>query len=181
MPLIIRPSEAHDIPAILAIYAHAVLNTTNNFEFTPPDLAEMTRRREGVVLAGFPYLVAEREGSVLGYAYAAPFRTRPAYRASVENTIYIAPHAQRQGVGSALLGALISTCEAMGMRQMVAIIGDPAVGGSHALHMKHEFREVAYLPALAYKNGAWRDECFMQRGLGDGAQTPPDWGKRSSS
>jgi L-amino acid N-acyltransferase YncA len=177
MSIIIRPSKSSDLAAILAIYSHAVLHTTNNFEFSPPDLAEMARRREGVVSEGFPYLVAERAGAVVGYAYVSQFRSRPAYRASVENTIYIAPDAQRQGVGSALLAALIEVCTKMGMRQMVAIIGDPAQGGSRQLHARHGFREVGFLPAVAFKNDAWRDESFMQRALGDGAQTPPDWGK----
>src|SRR5437763_16931665 len=112
MSFLIRPSRETDLPAIAAIYAHAVANGTASFELTPPDVAEMARRRAALLEGGFPYIVAERDGAVLGYAYAGPYRTRPAYRSTVEDSIYVAPEARRQGGGRALLSALMREAEA---------------------------------------------------------------------
>ena len=122
--ILVRPSAGSDLPAITAIYAHAVVHGTASFELDPPDEAEMTRRRTALLEGGYPYLVAERDGAVLGYAYAGAYRTRPAYRSTVEDSIYVAPQAQGQGVGRLLLEALIRECEARDFRLMVAVIGD---------------------------------------------------------
>src|SRR5690606_12999582 len=123
----IRPARPADLPQITAIYSHAVLTGTASYEYDPPDLAEMTKRFEAIAANGFPWLVAHSDGRVLGYAYAGHFRTRPAYRFMVEDSIYIAPHAQGQGLGTLLLGELLARCEALGFRQMIAVIGDGAV------------------------------------------------------
>ena len=134
--LSIRDAVPGDLPAIAAIYAHAVLHGTASWEIESPDLAELTRRFETIIAGGYPYLVAERSGRILGYAYAGAYRPRPAYRATVENSIYVAPDAQGSGIGSALLGALVETCTARGFRQMIAVIGDGngASIGSQRLH-----------------------------------------------
>src|SRR5436853_775941 len=130
----VRPVTLSDIPAITRIYADAVRHGTASFEFDPPDEAEMTRRMRALLDAGYPYLVAEIDGAVMGYAYAGPYRTRPAYRYTVENSIYIAPQAQRRGVGRALLDRLIAECEARNYRLMIAVIGDAAQTPSIKLH-----------------------------------------------
>ncbi len=124
MTVAIRPAKTSDIPAITRIYAHAVEHGTASFELTPPDEAEMARRMNDLVGKGFPYLVAEIDGALAGYAYAGPYRTRPAYRFTVENSVYIAPDSHRRGIGRALLAALIEAAEARGFRQMIAVIGD---------------------------------------------------------
>lgn len=173
MTLYVRPSAEADIPAIAAIYAHAVVRGTASFELEPPDEAEMARRRAALLAGGYPYLVAEIGGAVAGYAYAGPYRTRPAYRATVEDSIYVAPSRQGLGVGRALLGALIEACAAEGFRQMVAVIGDSASAGSRRLHAAQGFRLVGVLEAVGYKQGRWLDSVLMQRALGDGAASPP--------
>lgn len=172
-PVTIRPSRESDLFAIHAIYVPAVTQTSNNFELEPPDLAEMTRRRAEVIAAGHPWFVAESRGRVVGYAYYSAFRPRPAYRFSAENSIYVDPACHGQGIGTALLKTLLETATGAGMRQMIAIIGDPDIGGSVALHRKFGFADAGRLPAVGYKMGGWRDIAILQRALGDGAETPP--------
>ena len=158
----IRPVRAEDMPMIAAIYADAVLNDTASFELEAPDAAEMERRRQALGEA-YPYLVAERHGVVVGYAYAGPFRTRPAYRFTCENSIYIAPNAKRMGVGRALMTALIEECTARGYKQMIAgVSGGPA---SIALHEALGFHVVGTFAAVGYKFGRWVDVVMLQRAL----------------
>jgi L-amino acid N-acyltransferase YncA len=173
MPLVIRPSRESDIPAIAAIYAHAVLHGTASFELEPPSEAEMARRRAALLADGFPYLVAEEDGVILGYAYAGQYRPRPAYRFAVEDSIYIAPNRQGQGIGKALLGELIRICEAKGFRQMVAVIGDSQSLGSIATHRACGFEPSGVVRNVGFKHGRWLDQVLMQRSLGDGAATAP--------
>jgi L-amino acid N-acyltransferase YncA len=170
----VRPVHDTDIPAIVAIYAHAVLYGTASFEVEPPDDAEMTRRVRAVVDAGFPYLVAEKDGRVLGYAYAGLYRTRPAYRNSIENSVYVGPDAHRLGVGRALLGALIDIATRAGFRQMIAVIGDSGNAGSIGLHRALGFTFSGTIHSVGYKHGRWLDSVIMQRALGPGDGTPPD-------
>jgi phosphinothricin acetyltransferase len=170
---LIRPSRDEDIPAIAGIYAHAVVHGTASFELDPPDEAEMARRRAALLDGGFPHLVAEIDGAVAGFAYAGPYRPRPAYRFTVEDTVYVAPDRHRTGVGRALLSGLIGTCEASGFRQMVAVIGDSASRGSIGLHAALGFRRAGLLEAVGWKHGRWRDVVLMQRVLGEGADAPP--------
>jgi phosphinothricin acetyltransferase len=171
----IRPAEAADIPAIAAIYAHAVTHGTASWELDPPDEAEMARRREAILAGGYPYLVAEWDGVLLGYAYAGAYRPRPAYRATVENSIYIAPAAQGQGVGSVLLDALMTACAERGFRQMIAVIGDGtgASVGSRKLHERAGFRLIGIAERVGFKHGRWLDQMLMQKDLGEGDSTPP--------
>ena len=173
MSLLIRPSRDSDLSAVTAIYRPAVLHGTASFELEPPDEAEMARRRRALLEGGYPYLVAERDGAVVGYAYAGAYRPRPAYRFTVEDSIYVAPDRQGSGVGRALLVALIEACEALGFRQMVAVIGDSASQGSIRLHESLGFRPVGVLEAIGFKHGRWLDTVLMQRPLGHGASTPP--------
>jgi L-amino acid N-acyltransferase YncA len=169
----LRAATPADIPAIARIYAHAVRRGTASFELEPPDEAEMTRRMRALLDAGYPYLVAETGSAVLGYAYAGPYRTRPAYRYTVENSVYIAPEAQRRGIGRALLDRLIGECEARNYRLMIAIIGDSAHTSSIELHRAAGFKLVGAFEAVGYKFDRWLDSVLMQRALGKGASAPP--------
>lgn len=171
-PLILRNSTDADLPAITAIYAHAVQHGTGTFELDAPDRAEMARRRAEVLDRGLPWLVAERDGQLLGYAYANYFRPRMAYRFCLEDSIYLAPEAQGAGVGSLLLAELIARCEAVGARQMVAVIGDSANAGSIGLHRRMGFRDMGVMQAAGWKFDRWLDVVFMQRELGLGAGAP---------
>ena len=173
MTLLIRPCEEADIPAIRAIYATAVIHGTASFELEPPSEDEMGRRRAALMKGGYPYFVAERDRAVVGYAYAGPYHTRPGYRSTVEDSIYVAPESQGQGVGRALLGELIQACEALDFRCMIAVIGDRASAGSIELHRSCAFRHVGVLEGVGYKHGRWLDSVLMQRVLGAGAGTPP--------
>jgi phosphinothricin acetyltransferase len=173
MSLLIRPSLDADVPAVTAIYQPAVLHGTASFELEPPDEAEMARRRRALVEGGYPYLVAERDGAVVGYAYAGAYRTRPAYRSTVEDSVYVAPSAQGFGVGRALLGALVAACEARDFRLMVAVIGDEASRGSIRLHEALGFRPVGVIGGIGYKHGSWLATVLMQRTLGPGTGSPP--------
>lgn len=166
--LLIRPSTDADLPAITAIYADNVLHGTGTFELEPPDEAEMARRRADVLSKGLPWLVAERAGVVLGYAYANHFRPRLAYRFCVEDSIYLAPQAKGQGVGSLLLAELMARCTAAGARQMVAVIGDSANLGSIGVHRRLGFEDAGILKSAGWKFDAWRDVVLMQRSLGLG-------------
>ncbi|MCZ8235453.1 MAG: GNAT family N-acetyltransferase [Inhella sp.] len=170
--LCIRASTAADVAALTTIYAHAVHHGTGTFELDAPDEAEMARRRDEVLGRGLPYLVAERSGVVLGYAYANYFRPRMAYRFCLEDSIYLAPEAQGQGVGRALLAELVARCETAGARQMVAVIGDSANAGSIALHRALGFADMGVMRAAGWKFERWLDVVFMQRALGVGDAEP---------
>ena len=173
MTTTIRSAELSDIAAITRIYAHAVLHGTASFELEPPDEAEITQRYTALLSGRFPYIVAEIEGEVAGYAYAGPYRARPAYRFTVEDSIYIDPAMQRRGVGRALLERLLVEAEAEGFRQMVAVIGDSNQNPSIALHEALGFRMVGTFEAVGYKFGRWLDSVLMQKALGKGATTIP--------
>lgn len=160
----IRPATPRDIPSIAAIYAHYVANATATFELTPPTEAEMLERFVRLTGSGFPYLVSILDGSIAGFAYAAPYRPRPAYRFTVEDTIYLAPEAAGRGIGSQLLGELIAQCQSLGYKQMIAVIG----GGAEAscrLHAKLGFHEAGRLSNVGYKFDRWLDTVLMQRAL----------------
>lgn len=175
MTLMIRDAGLDDLPAITEIYADSVENGTATYELTPPSLMEMQRRYEMMTDADYPYLVAEDEGSILGYAYAGPFRARPAYRWSVEDSIYLAPDARGRGVGYALLQELVKQAQARGFRQMLAVIGG-AEPGSIAVHKKAGFQDGGIMRATGYKHGKWLDTVIMQLPLNGGSDTHPDMG-----
>jgi len=166
MPVAIRPALLSDCGAIARIYAPAVTHGTTSFELDAPDEVEMARRMGALTEKGFPYLVAEFDNEVAGYAYAGPYRTRPAYRFTVENSIYVATDVQRRGVGRALLQALMEASTERGYRQMLAVIGDsPNQPGSIALHKACGFSVVGRLPDVGFKFGRWLDSLLMQREL----------------
>jgi phosphinothricin acetyltransferase len=169
----IRPAILADLPVITDIYADAVRLGTATFELVPPALAEMTRRFQALTDGGFPYLAAVLEGRVAGYAYAGPYRPRPAYRFTVENSVYLQPATHRRGVGLQLLQRLISECEARGFRQMIAVIGDSANAASIGVHAACGFRMIGTHPNVGLKFGRWLDTVMMQRELGEGAGTVP--------
>jgi len=173
----IRAATPADLVAVTAIYDHAVRHGTASFELAPPDASEMARRRQALVDAGYPYLVAEIDGVIAGYAYAGPYRARPAYRWSVEDSIYVAPRMHRRGVGAALLGRLIADAEQSGFRQMIAVIGDSSQAPSIALHRAAGFRTVGTIENVGFKFGRWLDSVLMQRALGPGATKPPEGGE----
>jgi L-amino acid N-acyltransferase YncA len=170
---LLRTAEPADLPAIQAIYAHHVRHGLGSFEETPPSLAEMTLRRQAVIDAGLPYLVCAVDDAIMGFAYAGPYRPRPAYRYSVEDSVYIAPEQGRHGYGRRLVTALIERCTALGYRQMLAVIGDRENHGSVGLHSSLGFREVGHMPSIGFKFGRWIDVVVMQRALGDGDRTTP--------
>ncbi len=172
-PTLIRPSTDADLPAITAIYAHHVLHGTGTFETECPDQTEMARRRHDVLGKGLPWLVAERDGQVLGYAYANHFRPRRAYRFCLEDSIYLAPAAQGQGLGRLLLSELIARCQALGARQMLAVIGDSANAGSIGVHRALGFEHTGVLKASGWKFDRWLDVVLMQRALGTGDSHAP--------
>lgn len=173
----IRPSTDADIARITAIYGRSVVEEFASFETTPPDEAEMARRRAERLEKGMPYLVAELDGAVVGYAYAGPFHTRPAYGWTVENTVYVDPKAQRRGIARKLMLELIAECTARGFRQMIAVIaveGDPDGSASVLLHKALGFADGGINRAVGYKHGKWLDTCHLQLSLGEGSSTPPD-------
>ncbi len=177
-PVRVREAADADMPHIHRIYTHHVRTGLGSFEEVPPDLAEMARRRAEILARGLPYLVAELDdpsvpGGIGGYAYASAYRTRSAYRYSVEDSSDTAAEAQRRGVGRALLDALVQRCTALGYRQMVAVIGDSANRASIGVHEAAGFKPVALLPAIGLKFGRWVDSVMMQRPLGDGQTTVP--------
>jgi phosphinothricin acetyltransferase len=169
---IVEADSSH-IAAIQAIYAHWVTTGLASFEETPPDPAEMDRRRREVQAKGLPYIAGLDGASLLGFAYAGPYRTRPAYRHTVEDSVYVAPDAHGRGVGQALLGRLIALAEARKLRQMVAVIGDSANQASIGLHEALGFQRVGVLRAVGFKHGRWVDSVLMQRALGPGDETLP--------
>ena len=171
--LIVRASSEADVVRCAEIYAHHVLHGTASFEVDPPDHAEMKKRRAAVLDLGLPHLVAERAGRVMGYAYAGNWRPRPAYKFSVEDSIYIDKDAVGQGVGKALLPVLIDRCTAIGKRQMVAVIGDSAQTPSIRLHAACGFEMVGTLRSIGFKFGRWLDSVLMQRALGSGDSVAP--------
>jgi len=174
MTLAVRPARTDDIPAITRIYAHAVEHGTASFELTPPDQTEMARRMNDLVGRGFPYIAAELDGALSGYACGGPYRARPAYRLTVEDSVYIAPDIQRRGVGRTLLNALIEATATGGFRQMIAVIGDSTKqAASIGLHEAAGFRHVGILQDVGFKHGRWLDSVLMQRALGDGGATEP--------
>ena len=168
----VRDSRDEDVPAIAEIYADEVRTGPASFELEPPSAEEMARRRGDLLAQGFPYLTAEIDGEVAGYAYAGAYRPRAAYRFTVENSIYVARWARRRGVARALLAALIARCEAMGKRQMMAVIsgGDASV----ALHAAAGFVHAGTARAVGWKGDRWVDVTTMQRALGPGAERPPE-------
>lgn len=172
--LFLRDAQHDDMPAIQAIYAVQVLHGLASFELEPPTCAEMTRRWREICQHGLPYLVAEHEGDVVGYAYASLYRPRPAYRHTVEDSIYVREDQVGRGVGRALLGALIERAEQGGWRQMVAIIADTGDAASLALHEKLGFERTGVLRCVGFKHGRWLDTLLLQRRLGVGEQAPPE-------
>ena len=172
--LSIRAATLTDIPAITRIYAHGVEFGTSSFELTPPDEPEMARRMSELTGKGFPYLAADVDGALAGFAYAGLYRTRPAYRFTLEDSVYVAPDRQGRGVGRALLTALIDAAQTRGFRQMIAVIGDsPNQAGSIRLHEALGFRRAGILQDVGFKHDRWRDTLLMQRALGPGATTNP--------
>lgn len=169
----IRDAAAADMPIVQRIYAHHVEQGLASFEEMSPDTEEITRRWRAVTAMELPYLVAEDDARILGYAYAAAYRPRPAYRYTVEDTVYLDNDLGGRGIGTALLRELIARCEAAGVRQMVAVIGDTANRGSVRLHARLGFRQVGILHAVGFKMGRWVDSVTMQRALGDGEHTLP--------
>ncbi len=191
----VRPARLEDLPRVQEIYAHHVRNGLASFEETPPDLAEMTRRFEATAARNLPYLTAEagpRQGvgpeilgpeilgpeilgpEILGYAYAGPYRPRPAYRFSVENSVYVAPGLEGRGVGRVLLEELIARCTALGLRQMIAVVGDSGHLPSIAFHESLGFTRIGVLRAVGFKFGRWVDSVILQLALGDGDETLPE-------
>ncbi len=169
--IIIRDCEATDMDAVTRIYAHHVEQSLASFEETAPDEKEMTRRRDVILQKNHPFMVAEINGRVLGFAYASTFRSRSAYDRTVENSVYVEPSATGQGVGSKLIEQLINTCTELGFRQMIAIIGDTENHASIRLHERFGFKQVGLLNATGFKFGRWVDTVIMQRRLGDGNTT----------
>jgi L-amino acid N-acyltransferase YncA len=170
--IVLRAAGADDLPAITALYADHVRTGTATFELDPPDEEEMTRRWDDVVQRSLPYLVAVRNDQMVGYAYAGPYRTRPAYRFTVEDSIYVRADCAGRGVGRSLLDALILRCEHAGARQMIAVIGDTGNTPSIRLHVAAGFARTGLLPSVGWKFGRWLDVVLMQRGLGPGATRP---------
>ena len=171
--MIIRSASDSDVGAIAQIYGHHVLHGLGTFEELPPGASDMALRKASVDALGLPWLVAEA-GGVIGYAYAAPFRTRAAYRYTVEDSVYVAPDQLGRGVGKALVARLIEICEAMGLRQMMAVIGDSANAGSIGLHRSLGFETTGVSTAVGFKFGRWVDVVWMQRSLASGDRAPPD-------
>jgi L-amino acid N-acyltransferase YncA len=169
----IRPATEADAAAVAAIYGHHVLHGFGTFEEEPPSDVEMAGRIAAVLARGLPYLVAEEEGAVVGFAYAGPFRPRAAYRYTVEDSVYIAPQAIGKGVGKALVTEVIARCEALGLRQMIAVIGDSGNAGSIGLHRALGFEDAGIGKAFGFKHGRWVDVVWMQRALNEGSAVPP--------
>jgi L-amino acid N-acyltransferase YncA len=172
--IIVRDAADHDMADVQAIYALQVLQGMATFEVTPPSTNELLSRRAGVLNLGLPYLVAEIEGSVVGYSYATAYRPRAAYRHTIEDSVYVADEAQGRGVGTRLLAALITRCANGPWRQMLAIIGNSGNLGSIALHQRQGFRTVGTLRSVGFKLGQWVDTVLMQRELGAGDSKPAE-------
>jgi phosphinothricin acetyltransferase len=173
LPLLIRPSTDADLPEFVRIYGDAVRHGTGTFELDAPDADEMARRRADVLAKGLPWLAAERDGRVIGYAYANQFRPRRAYRFCLEDSIYLDESVRGQGVGRVLLAELLAQCEARGARQMLAVIGDASNAGSVGVHRACGFEPCGQFTAAGWKFGRWLDVVLMQKALGEGAATDP--------
>lgn len=171
-PLQIRPSSVNDAPEITRIYAHYVLHSTATFELEPPTVAEMAARRSKILEAGLPYLVAERDQQIMGYAYAGHYRPRPGYQYTIEDSVYIDSEHLGQGLGCALLSALIEICEAGLWRQMIAVLGDRGNTASLRLHERQGFRTIGTVYSVGWKFNRWVDSILMQRALGVGNSLP---------
>jgi L-amino acid N-acyltransferase YncA len=163
---LVRAASEADMAAVRDIYAHYVLHSVATFEETPPTLEDMLARRRASVDLGLPYLVAEGRGEILGFAYAAAYRSRPAYRFTIEDSVYVAEGLSGRGIGSALLGELIARCEGGPWRQMVAVVGDSANSASIALHRRFGFELAGTLRSVGFKHGRWIDTPILQRALG---------------
>jgi len=174
--MVVRDLEDRDLPAVAAIYGHHVLTGFGSFEETAPSVEAMAARSAAVRALGLPYLVAEENGEALGFAYASAFRPRPAYRYTAEDSVYVAPQAIGRGVGRALLQAVIDRCEALGVRQLMAIIGDSGNAASIGLHRSLNFRVLGVGKSVGYKRGRWLDIVWMQRELRDGDRQLPESG-----
>lgn len=173
-PVVVRDAEEADMAAIQAIYTHHVLHGLASFEETPPSVDEIRARRRAVLALGLPYLAAEQGGRIVGYSYASSYRPRPAYRHTIEDSVYVAEGQAGRGIGGALLAALIARCEAGPWRQMLAVIGDSGNAASIGLHRRFGFEPVGTLRSTGFKFGRWVDTVLMQRSLGPGDQTLPD-------
>ena len=173
-PFIVRDATDADMAAVQAIYAHNVLHGRASFEETPPTLGEMLERRKSVLALGLPYLVADADGEIAGYSYATSYRPRPAYRFTVEDSVYVADSRHRRGIGAALLGQLVERCSAGPWRQMLAIIGHSGNTSSIAVHRRLGFEHIGTLKSVGFKLGAWTDTVLMQRSLGAGDTVPPE-------
>lgn len=169
----IRPATIADLGAVTAIYRHHVLHGLASFELEPPDETEIARRFTAIRELGLPYFVAELNGRIAGYAYAGVYRARPAYRFTVENSVYVSHESTGHGIGSALMPVLIEACVAAGRRQIIAVIGDSANHASIKLHEKFGFARVGVLPAVGWKFGRWVDSVLMQKEIGDGQRAAP--------
>ena len=171
--MIVRDATAADAEALAAIYGDAVLHGFGTFETVPPSAAEMDARRRAVQDHGLPYLVAERDSRVLGFAYASPFRPRPGYRFTAEDSVYVAPDAKGQGVGRAVLAPVITACETLGLRQLVAVIGDSGNAASIGLHASLGFEHSGVGRSFGHKHGRWVDIVWMQKALNGGDAEAP--------
>jgi L-amino acid N-acyltransferase YncA len=169
----IRPANPADVSAITQIYADHVMHGTGTFETDPPNDDEIARRLQAITERGLPWLVAERDDEITGYAYAGPFRARPAYDWLVEDSIYLRSDCLRLGIGSRLLDALIERCTELGFRQMLALIGDSTNAASIRLHQRAGFRHIGVMPSVGWKHGRWLDVVIMQRDLGEGNMSSP--------
>jgi L-amino acid N-acyltransferase YncA len=169
----IRPAQESDAPALAAIYGHAVLHGFGTFEETPPTPEDMSARLRNITGRGLPYLVAEEDGRVLAYAYASPFRPRPGYRFTVEDSVYVAPDATGRGLGRAVLSQVLTACEGLGLRQIVAVIGDSGNAASIALHRSLGFEPSGVGQGFGFKHGRWVDIVWMQKALNGGDTLPP--------
>ena len=173
MPTIIREANVQDAGGIRDIYSHYVLNGLSSFELMPPDEDEMRRRIERVKERGHLFLTAETDDEISGYAYASTYRQREAYNHTLENSIYVSPGCVRQGIGMRLLSDLVKVCDQLGVRQLIAVIGDSDNHASINLHAKCGFNQVGLLPSTGYKYGRWVDTVLLQRGIGEGDSKPP--------
>ncbi len=174
--MIVRAATAADADALAEIYGDAVLHGLGTFEEEPPTAADMDARRRAIQERGLPFLVAEIDGRVLGYAYAGPFRARAAYRYTLEDSVYVSPDAKGKGVGRAVLGAVIAACEALGVRQLMAVIGDTGNAGSVGLHRALGFEQTGVGRSVGFKHGRWVDIVHMQKPLNGGDSLAPDGG-----
>jgi len=172
--MIVRPATLDDAAAIAALYGHHVLHGTGTFEEAPPSPGDIAVRMKAVLDAGYPWLIVEADGRVVAYAYAGPYHRRSAYRFTAEDSVYVANEERGKGYGRAALAAVIDACEAIGLRRIVAVIGDSQNEGSIGLHRALGFSFCGTLPGVGYKAGQWLDVVFMQLPLNGGEQSPPD-------